>query len=75
MLSALRTVLFASVLSLLAGCAGKDFVRPSSEAFRLGQTTYAQVIQKMGEPRKIGDVLKNEKNVKSATYVYATTGG
>jgi hypothetical protein len=75
MLSVLRAVLFAFVLSLLAGCAGKDFVRPSSEAFRLGQTTHAQVIQQMGEPRKTGDVLKNEKNVNTATYVYAATGG
>jgi len=74
MLSVLRAVLFASVLSSLAGCFGKDFVRPSSEAFRLGQTTYAQVIQQMGEPQKTGDVLKNEKNVKTATYVYAATG-
>jgi len=29
----------------------------------------------MGEPRKSGEVLKNDKNVKTATYVYASTGG
>ena len=75
MLPVFRTLLFVSVFSLLSGCAGKDFVRPTSEAFRLGQTTQAQVIQQMGEPRKTGEVLKNEKNVKSVTYVYATTGG
>jgi hypothetical protein len=29
----------------------------------------------MGEPRRSGEVLKNGKTVKTATYVYATTGG
>lgn len=68
-------LLLVSTLSLLAGCAGKDFIRPSSETLKLGQTTYSQVIKQMGEPRKTGDVLKNGKNVKTVTYVYATTGG
>ncbi|MCL2591640.1 MAG: hypothetical protein FWD67_12430 [Betaproteobacteria bacterium] len=75
MLSIVRGSLVAVMVSLLAGCAGKDFVRPSSDTFRLGQTTYAQVLQQMGEPRKSGEVLKNDKNVKTATYVYASTGG
>lgn len=72
---ALRTALIASVLSLLAGCAGRDFVRPTSETFRLGQTTYAEVIQKMGPPRRTGVALKNEKNVRAISYAYAATGG
>ncbi|MCX5718161.1 MAG: hypothetical protein NTW44_07675 [Nitrospirae bacterium] len=67
-------LLFCGIL-LLAGCAGRDFVRPSSDAFKLGQTTYSQVVQQMGEPRKVGDVVKNGKNLKSITYVYAATGG
>ena len=75
MLSIAKVGLIAAMLSLLAGCAGKDFVRPSSDTFKLGQTTYLQVVQQMGEPRRTGEVLKNEKNVKAATYVYAATGG
>lgn len=75
MLSVIKAGFTVIIVSLLAGCAGKDFVRPSSETFKLGQTSYTQVVQQMGEPRKIGDVLKNEKNVKTATYVYAATGG
>ncbi|MBT9523120.1 MAG: hypothetical protein IV101_19765 [Dechloromonas sp.] len=75
MLSVIKTGFTVIIVSLLAGCAGKDFVRPSSETFKLGQTSYTQVVQQMGEPRKIGDVLKNERNVKTATYVYAATGG
>jgi hypothetical protein len=63
------------VVILLAGCAGKDFVRPTSETFRLNETTYAQVVQQMGEPKKSGEVEKNGKYVRSISYSYASTGG
>jgi outer membrane protein assembly factor BamE (lipoprotein component of BamABCDE complex) len=61
--------------ALLAGCAGTDFVRPSTDDLKNGQTTYAQVIARMGQPRTVGTVLKNEKTVKTATYAYASVGG
>ena len=70
-----RTTLLVAFLVALGGCAGKDFVRPGEDAFKLGQTTYAQVVQKLGEPSKAGEVQKNGKQVKSATYSYASTGG
>jgi hypothetical protein len=63
-----------ALLLVLAGCAGKDFVRPAPEAFKLGETRYSQVVQQLGEPRKSGDLLKNDKTVKSITYVYASAG-
>ena len=72
---AVKSFLAVLLISGLLGCAGKDFVRPTPETFKLGQTTYSQVIQKMGEPRRAGDTLKNGKNVKAVTYVYASTGG
>ena len=75
MYKTLRTAFMVSFLFVLAGCAGRDFVRPSSGAFKLGQTTYSQIIQQMGEPEKVGDVLKNGKNMKTITYVYAATAG
>ena len=59
------------VVILLAGCAGKDLIRPTSEAFRLNETTYAQVVEKMGEPENSGEVEKNGKYVKSINYSYA----
>lgn len=49
MLSVIKTGFTVIIVSLLAGCAGKDFVRPSSETFKLGQTSYTQVVQQMGE--------------------------
>jgi hypothetical protein len=75
MYTVLRAGFLISLFSVLAGCAGTDFVRPSSDAFRLGETSYSQVVKQMGEPRRVGDVLKNGKQVKSISYAYATTGG
>lgn len=75
MLRSLKYSFVVAVLLALTGCAGKNFVRPADETLRLGKTTYSNVIQQMGEPRKTGDVLKNDQNVKTATYVYAATGG
>lgn len=75
MVKIFRAALLVSILSLLAGCAGRDFVRPSSDAFKLGQTTYSQVVQQMGEPRRTGEALTNGQNVKSMVYSYATVGG
>ena len=59
----------------LAGCAGKDFVRPSSETFQLGQTTYSQVVQQMGQPQRTGVVEKNGKEIQTIGFVYASVGG
>lgn len=75
MTSGLRFVLLAALLALLAGCAGRDFVRPSSGTLQLGKSTYSQVVEQMGRRGKFGDVLKNGKNIRSVTYVFATTGG
>jgi len=74
MYETLRTACLISLLSVLVGCAGKDFVRPSPQDFTLGKTSYSQVIQRMGEPRRASDILKNGKNVKAITYVYASKG-
>jgi len=76
MFKTLSALLLISFFSLLAGCgAGRDFVRPSPETFKLGQTTYLQVVEQLGDPKKTGDVLKNGQTVKSITYVYAHSMG
>lgn len=64
-----------ALLLALAGCAGKDFVRPSSDTFQLGQTTYSQVVQQMGEPQRTGVVEKNGKEIKTISFAYASVGG
>ena len=75
MFKSLKLLTSISILIVLSGCAGKDFVRPTQEAFKLGKTTYSQVVQQLGEPRREGTLLKNDKNLKSITYAYAATGG
>jgi len=71
----LRKGFFVAFLFMLIGCAGKDFVRPSTDTFQLGKTTYSQVVQHMGEPRDTGVVEKNGKQITSIGYAYATVGG
>ena len=61
------------VLLVVAGCsATRDFVRPSPGTFKLGQTTYSQVIEQMGAPFEKTDGLQNGKPVKTITYAYAS---
>ena len=75
MWSTLRCLFVISVISALFGCAGRDFVRPDSQDLRNGQTTYAQVVARMGQPRQEGSVIKNDKTIKTASYAYASLGG
>jgi len=70
-----RCLLISGAIAVLIGCAGTDFVRPDPEGLKNGQTTYAQVIARMGEPRREGSVIKNEKTLKTVSYVYASVGG
>ena len=70
----IKSGLILSFFLILAGCsAGKDFVRPSPDSLKLGQTTYAQIVQLMGAPSKIQKViLNNGETVDELSYVYAT---
>ena len=66
-----------AVLLGLVACAngGRDFIRPEAGSFKLGQTTYAQVVQKTGEPKTVSDALRNDKPVKNIVYSYANAAG
>jgi hypothetical protein len=69
------TIVLATAAIFLGGCAGKNFVKPDSAEFKLGQTTYSQVVNKLGEPRSKGDEVKNGEAIKTITYAYATSAG
>lgn len=60
--------------ALLAGCAGTQFTRVAEDALTLGQTTEAQVRARLGEPYREGAVTKNNQQMKSLSYAYASTG-
>lgn len=65
----------ATLLALLSGCAGTDFVRPAEGVLVVGKSTQADVTAKMGSPYQTGDLTKNEKQLKVVQYAYASTGG
>jgi len=58
MLKSLQLIAVISILIILSGCAGttrpvyRDFVRPTQETHKLGETTYSQVVQLFGEPQR-----------------------
>ena len=72
-----RATALLSVGLLLGGCAGagRDFIRPNADSFQVGQTTFAQVTQKMGEPKTTSEVLQNGKHVKTIVYSCANASG
>ena len=57
MFKSFHSLVAISMLTILFGCAGRDFVRPNQEAFKLGQTTYSQVLQQLGQPRQGANVF------------------
>lgn len=75
MLQKIAALVLASTVIAFSGCAGQNFVRPDSAELKVGQSTYSQVIAKMGEPRNTGEELKNGAKMKKVTYAYASTGG
>ena len=66
---------------LLSGCAGttrpanRDFVRPTQETLKLGETTYSQVVQLFGEPRSTRSSLVDDKLILLISYSYGLTTG
>ena len=64
-----------TVALLSAGCAGRDFVRPSSDSLQVGKTTYAEIVARFGSPYHEGTMLKNEQIVKTISYAYSTKLG
>jgi hypothetical protein len=75
MFKTLKLFTIISILIFLSGCAGKNFVRPTQETFKLGKTTYSQVVQQLGKPEKEGTLRQNNKDLKSIMYIYAALIG
>lgn len=73
MLQSIKFALFISILIIIYGCSSrKDFIRPSQDTFKLGTTSYPMVVQKLGEPKYEGSMLKNEKTIKAIAYSYSS---
>ncbi|HEV8584903.1 MAG TPA: hypothetical protein VGT02_08015 [Methylomirabilota bacterium] len=64
----------AAAALLLAGCtSGRDFARPPSESLALGRTTYAEIVEQYGSPRREATVVKNDRTITIASYGYAVS--
>ena len=68
---AVKLVVLICVFYGLFGCAGRDFVRPDQGSINLGKTTYEDIVQKYGDPRRINAVTKNGEKMNQITYSYA----
>lgn len=53
----------AAALVLVGGCA-QQFVRPAPEELKIGETTSAQVIQRVGRPPVYGQIERNGKTLR-----------
>ena len=80
-LKSLQSIAVISILIILSGCAGtispynKDFVRPTQETLKLGETTFSQVLQLYGEPKNKGTNLVNDETIHTLQYSYASITG
>jgi hypothetical protein len=60
------------LLLVLGGCAGRDFVRPPADAFRVGTTTETQIRERFETPYQEGTAQKNGETMKTLGYTYAS---
>ena len=60
---------------LLTACAGTNFVRVADDTMVLGQTTSEQITARLGSPYREGVVIKNDQQIQTSSYAYASTGG
>jgi hypothetical protein len=56
---------------LLAGCGGREFVRPENETLTLGSTRHDEIVKSYGEPLRTATLSRNGVPLKSITYSYA----
>jgi hypothetical protein len=59
-------------LFLLGGCAGRDFLRPPADAFRIGTTTETQIRERFGTPYQEGTAVKHGETMTTLNYAYAS---
>lgn len=64
-----------TLLILMAGCAGTNFVRMDNSSLMLGKTTYQEIRSKMGAPFLDGTITKNNKQIQQISYAYGEASG
>lgn len=71
-----RALIASTLVIALAACAtaGRDFERVNAEQPTPGVATRAEVLQRMGPPHRIDNVVFNSEALESAGYVYVAVG-
>jgi hypothetical protein len=69
------SLILVLVGALIAGCAGRDFVRPAPGSLVVGQTTQDEVWQRFGSPYTEGSLVKNGIMLRTLTYAFSAAGG
>jgi hypothetical protein len=65
--------LFAAAAALaLASCAGGGFSRPADGELKLGETTQAEVLARMGAPATRGSTVRNGQPIDALVYEYVS---
>jgi hypothetical protein len=67
-----KHVLLITLLLLLVGCVGRDFIRPAADSLRLGQTTWAQVEERYGKPYKESVYTLDGIDIVTEIYAYGS---
>jgi hypothetical protein len=62
-----------ALLTLSAGCAGRDFTRTPVDGLALGVVSEGEIRQRLGVPYREGTALKNNETMRVLSYAYATT--
>jgi hypothetical protein len=70
-----RVSIAVFITVFLTACAGTDFKKIEINQLAYGSDTPETIKQKLGEPYGEGIVTKNEKQFKTMSYAYASTGG
>lgn len=63
------------MMAALVGCAGTNFKRPDPQSLVVGKSMSADVTKVMGTPLQTGELVKNEKKLKTTRYAYAEGAG
>ena len=67
-----KRVLLIPIVLLLAACVGRDFTRPAPDSLRLGQTTWAEVAERYGEPFKESVYTLDGVDIVTEIYAYGS---
>jgi hypothetical protein len=66
-----RAVMVIALIVVAVGCAGRDFVRPSTDSLLLSKTTETEIRQRFGKPYREGTMVKNGETLRTLSYAYA----